>query len=65
MRVSFRYLPSPTEISILAGQTSEALLDHYSARNSSVSRIMYGNHSSETMFDVLRSENTTLTWILR
>ena len=65
VRVSFRYLPSPTEISILAGQNSGALLDDYRASNSSISRIMYGNHSPETMFDVLRSENTLLTWILR
>ena len=65
VRVSFRYLPSPTEISILAGQNSGAILDDYRASNSTVSRIMYGNHSSETMFDVLRSENTMLTWILR
>ena len=65
IRVSFRYLPSPTEISILAAQSSGVLLDDYKAKNSSVSRIMYGNHSSETMFDVLRSENTLLTWALR
>ena len=65
VRVSFRYLPTPTEISILAGQSSWALLDDYQAQNSSISRIMYGNHSSETMFEVLRSENNMLTWFIR
>ncbi len=64
VRISYFYTPN-TDVSIIANVVSNSFDQYVTPKGERYSAIMVGMHSSESMFQTDRQNNSILAWILR
>lgn len=65
MKISYKYLPDMTLVSILAKQNGSSLSEYIAKSKGNLSRIEIGDKTASEMFDAMLSENKLITWLLR
>lgn len=64
LRVSFRVVPAQT-VSVVAAQMNGGLAGFAGARGQTINLVQVGAHGADAMFQQAKSDEATLTWILR
>ncbi|NWK55927.1 TMEM43 family protein [Verrucomicrobiaceae bacterium N1E253] len=65
LRISFRHIPSPTEVSMIAQQKGTGFEPFIGKSGASIYMLQVGNHSAQAMIEQAKNSNSTKTWIIR
>jgi len=63
-QISFSYIPAQT-YSVIGDLTGTTLTEHIASNGRSIALLQAGMHTADTMFEKAKSDNATLTWMIR
>ncbi|WP_049630421.1 TMEM43 family protein [Cellvibrio sp. pealriver] len=63
-QISFSYIPAQT-YSVIGDLTGTTLTEHIASNGRSIALLQAGNHTADAMFEKAKSDNATLTWMIR
>ncbi|WP_312821475.1 TMEM43 family protein [Brevundimonas sp.] len=65
MRITYRYLPQNTVLSLVGAQTGNEITAYLTKTGSSILMVRTGTASAGEMFQAAKAANQTMSWILR
>lgn len=63
-QISFSYIPEQT-YSVIGSLKDKTLTEHIASNGRSVALLQPGTHTADAMFEKAKSDNATLTWVMR
>lgn len=63
-QISFKYIPAQT-YSVIGNLAGATLTEHIASNGHSIALLQAGTHTADAMFEKAKSDNATLTWVIR
>jgi len=63
-QIFFKYIPAQT-YSVIGNLAGATLTEHIASNGRSVALLQAGTHTADAMFEKAKSDNATLTWVIR